>query len=152
MTAGPTTVEEYLRGVVPERRATVSAVRDLVNEHLPPGYDETIRWGMISWEVPLSRYPDTYNGQPLGVVALAAQKRYTSLYLMCAYIAPGGEAAIRTAYAEAGMKLDLGKSCLRFRSLDAFLPAAVVPLLEQASVDAFIASYEVARGTTSSRA
>ena len=145
-------MEEYLRGVAPERRATVSAVRDLVNEHLPPGYDETIRWGMISWEVPLSRYPDTYNGQPLGVVALAAQKRYTSLYLMCAYIAPGGEAAIRTAYAEAGMKLDLGKSCLRFRSLDAFLPEAVVPLLQQASVDAFITSYEAARGTKSARA
>jgi hypothetical protein len=149
---GPTTAEEYLRGLAPDRRTTVSAVRDLVNEHLPPGYAETIRWGMITWEVPLSRYPNTYNGQPLGVVALAAQKRYTSLYLMCAYIAPGGETTLRRAYAEAGMKLDLGKSCLRFKSLDAFLPEAVVPLLEQASVDAFIASYEAARGTTGSQA
>jgi hypothetical protein len=149
---GPTTAEEYLRGLAPDRRTTVSAVRDLVNEHLPPGYAETIRWGMITWEVPLSRYPDTYNAQPLGVVALAAQKRYTSLYLMCAYIAPGGETTLRRAYAEAGMKLDLGKSCLRFKSLDAFLPEAVVPLLEQASVDAFIASYEAARGTTGSQA
>lgn len=142
------TVEEYLSGLPDDRRAIVSTVRDLVNEHLPSGYDETMRWGMISWEVPLTRYPDTYNGQPLGAVALGAQKRYTSLYLMCAYIEPGGEAAIRKAYAEAGKKLDLGKSCLRFKSLDAFVPDAVVPALEQATVEAFVARYEARRGRT----
>ena len=121
-------------------------MRDLVNEHLPPGFEETMRWGMISWEVPLERYPDTYNGQPLNCVGLAAQKQYTSLYLSCTYIAPGGEESLRAAYAAAGMKLDFGKSCLRFKSLDRFLPEAVIPILEQSSVEALIDSYEAARG------
>jgi hypothetical protein len=139
-------VSEYLNELPPERAAVVSTVRDLVNEHLPAGFDETMRWGMISWEIPLERYSTTYNGQPLNVVALAAQKQYTSLYLMCAYIDPAGERRLRDAYAAAGMKLDFGKSCLRFKSLERFLPEAVIPILERSSVEALIESYEAARG------
>ena len=141
-----TTVAQYLNELQPDRATVVSAVRDLVNAHLPAGFDESMRWGMISWEVPLERYPNTYNGQPLNVVSLAAQKQYTSLYLMCAYIDPEGERRLRDAYAAAGMKLDFGKSCLRFKSLDRFLPEAVIPILEQSSVEALIESYEAARG------
>ncbi len=144
------TVSKYLSELPPERAAVVSTVRDLVNAHLPRGFDETMRWGMISWEVPLERYPDTYNGQPLSCVGLAAQKQHTSLYLSCTYIAPDGEESLRAAYAAAGMKLDFGKSCLRFRGLDRFLPAAVVPILEQSSVEALIGSYEAARGKRTS--
>ncbi len=140
------TVAQYLGELPPERAAVVSTVRDLVNEHLPPGFDETMRWGMISWEVPLERYQDTYNGQPLSVVSLAAQKQVTSLYLMCVYIDPNGERALRNVYAAAGMKLDFGKSCLRFKSLDRFLPEAVIPILERSSVEALIGSYAAARG------
>lgn len=141
-----TTVAQYLSELPSERAAVVATVRDLVNAHLPAGFDETMRWGMITWEVPLERYPNTYNGQPLNVAALAAQKQYTSLYLMCAYIDRNGERRLRDAYAAAGMKLDFGKSCLRFKSLDRFLPEAVIPILEQSSVEALIESYEAARG------
>ncbi len=140
------TVAAYLSELAPERATVIATVRDLVNEHLPAGFDETMRWGMISWVVPLSRYPDTYNGEPLSCVALAAQKQYTSLYLMCAYVAPGGEESLRAAYAAARIKLDFGRSCLRFKSLDRFVPEAVIPILEQSSVEALIASYETARG------
>ena len=143
------TVSQYLSELPPDRAAVVSTVRDLVNAHLPPGFDETMRWGMIGWEVPLERYPDTYNGQPLSCVGLAAQKQYTSLYLLCAYIDPDGERRLRDAYAAAGMKLDFGKSCLRFKTLDRFLPAAVIPILEESSVEALIGSYEAARSRTS---
>ncbi len=143
------TVAAYLGELAPDRAKVVAAVRDLVNQHLPPGFDETMRWGMISWDVPLARYPDTYDGQPLNCVALAAQKQYTSLYLMCAYITPGGEESLRAAYARAGVKLDFGKSCLRFKSLDRLLPEAVIPILERSTVEALIASYESARGQTS---
>ena len=129
-----------------ERAAVVSTVRDLVNAHLPAGFDESMRWGMISWEVPLERYPDTYNGQPLSVVSLAAQKQYTSLYLMCVYIDPDGERRLRDAYAEADVKLDFGKSCLRFKSLDRLVPEAVIAILERSSVEALIGAYEAARG------
>ncbi len=143
------TVSQYLTEMPPERAAVVSTVRDLVNEHLPAGFEETMRWGMISWEVPLERYPDTYNGQPLNCVGLAAQKQHTSLYLGCTYISPGGEESLRDAYAAAGVKLDFGKACLRFKSLDRFLPEAVIPILEQSSVEALIGSYEAATGRAS---
>jgi hypothetical protein len=140
------TVSQYLSELPPARADVVSTVRDLVNEHLPPGFDETMRWGMISWDVPLERYPDTYNGQPLNCVGLAAQKQHTSLYLGCTYIEQEGEESLRAAYAAAGVKLDFGTSCLRFKSLDRFLPEAVIPILERSSVDALIGSYEAARG------
>ena len=78
-------VEEYLDELPAERREAISAVRDVVNEHLPEGYDEVIASGMISWVIPLEDYPDTYNGQPLGVAALASQKSYMSLYLLGVY-------------------------------------------------------------------
>jgi Domain of unknown function (DU1801) len=142
-----TTVAAYLESLPEDRRAIIASVRALVNAHLPAGYDETMRFGMISWEVPLGRYPDTYNRQPLVAVALAAQKRHTSLYLSCVPIAAGAEAALRDAYAAAGLRLDMGTSCLRFRSLGELLPEAVIPVLEQASVDAFIATYEAGRSS-----
>ena len=66
-----------------ERRAVVAAVRDLVLKNLPDGYVETINWGMISYEVPLERYPATYNQQPLSFVAVAAQKNHYAIYLNC---------------------------------------------------------------------
>jgi hypothetical protein len=68
------TVEDYLAELPEDRRATISAVRDVVNENLPAGYRETMAFGMIGWGIPLEDYPDTYNGQPLGIAALASQK------------------------------------------------------------------------------
>jgi hypothetical protein len=61
----PKTVAEYLAGLPEERRSAMEAVRKLVRRNLPPGYRETLAWGGITYEVPLERYPDTYNGKPL---------------------------------------------------------------------------------------
>ena len=148
MQSDATTVAQYLADLPADRRAAIEAVRQTILANLPVGYEEAMNWGMITYQVPLDRYPDTYNGQPLNVVSLAAQKQHTSLYLMCAYIDPEGERRLREAYAAAGVKLDFGKSCLRFRSLDRFLPEAVIPILEQSSVEALIESHEAARGHT----
>ena len=71
-----TTVAEYLAGLPDERRATLSAVLAVVRENLPGGYAEGINWGMIAFEVPLDRYPSTYNKRPLAYAALAAQKNH----------------------------------------------------------------------------
>lgn len=79
------TVEEYLAELPEERRATVSAVRDVILANLPEGYDEGIQWGMITYSVPLEVSGKTYNGQPLAYVSLASQKNYLSLYLMGVY-------------------------------------------------------------------
>ena len=76
------TVSEYLAGLPPERCGVVEQVRDVILRHLPDGYVETMNWGMISYEIPLERYPDTYNKKPLSYAALAAQKRHYAVYLV----------------------------------------------------------------------
>lgn len=140
-----TTVDEYLAELPAERRAVAAALRKLIVEHLPKGYVETVNWGMPSYEVPLSRYPATYNGQPLGYVAFAAQKNGYSLYLSGVYMDPEREAALRAAFAEAGKKLDMGKACVRFKRLEDLPLEAIGGLIADVSVADFIAGYERSR-------
>ncbi len=139
------TVEAFLEALPADRRAVIASVRDLVNRHLPPGYVETMNWGMISWEIPLARYPVTYNKQPLGYVALAAQKHYCVLYLLGVYVDSQNEKNLRDAYARAGRKLSLGKCCLRFKKLDDLLQAEVGEIIASTPVEACIAHYEASR-------
>ena len=143
-------VDAYLAELPPQRRAVVSAVRDIVNAHIPPGYEEAMAYGMIGWSIPLSRYPVTYNKQPLSYAGLAAQKNNFALYLMCAYAESGQEQALRDAYAKAGRKLDMGKSCLRFKSLDDLLVEPIAASIASTSVEQFIARYEASRKLTKS--
>ena len=112
-----TTVEEYLSELPEERRTIVAAVRKVVLQNLPKGFQECMRWGMISYEVPLEESPTACNGQPLNYAALAAQKNHYALYLMCAGGPKVGE-MLREGFKKAGKKLDMGKSCVRFRKLD----------------------------------
>ena len=142
------TVEEYLDELAPEQRKVIAAVRDVVLRHLPEGYVETMNWGMISYEIPLERYPKTYNGQPLSYAALAAQKRHYALYLMNVYQSSKQEARIREAYEKSGKKLDMGKSCVRFRKLDDLPLDVIGEIIASTLPSEFIAQYEKARGVT----
>ena len=146
MPSNATTVEEYLAELPEDRREAISTVRDLVNEHLPEGYQESISFGMITWSVPLERLPDTYNGHPLGYIALANQKNYMTLYLMSAY--GGEETWFREEYAKSGKKLDMGKSCVRFKTLDHLALEPIAKAVERVPVDAYIARYREARAQT----
>ncbi len=141
-------VQDYLQELSPERREVIASVRDLVNKHLPKGYEETIASGMISWVIPLSRYPVTYNKQPLGYVALAAQKNNYALYFMCAYMSALDDENLRGTYEAAGKHLDMGKSCLRFRKREDLLDKAIARLVASTSVDETIRRYEAARKKT----
>tara|TARA_B100000315_G_scaffold259111_1_gene313687 strand:+ start:2260 stop:2532 length:273 start_codon:yes stop_codon:yes gene_type:complete len=82
------TVEEYMSELPEDRRQIISEVRKLILENIPEGYVETMNWGMISYEIPLEHYPETYNKQPLGLAALASQKNHMALYMMCVYMNP----------------------------------------------------------------
>jgi hypothetical protein len=104
-----------------------------------------MRWGMISYEIPLERYPDTYNGQPLLYAALAAQKHYYALYLMCVYQDPKLERLLRDGFARAGTKLDMGKSCVRFRKIEDLPLDTVGRIVAGTPPDQFIARYERVR-------
>lgn len=138
-------VPQYLAELPADRRAVVSKVRDMVNAHMPAGYVETMAFGMIGWGIPLSRYPDTYNKQPLGYVALAAQKNNYSLYLMGVYGVGEQEKKLRAAAAAQGKKLDMGKSCLRFKKAEDLPLDAIGELIASMSVDDYIAVYEASR-------
>ncbi len=112
------TVSEYLKSLPADRRKAISAVRTVIKNSLPPGYAEVISWGMITYEVPLKVEPETYNGKPLMFAALASQKNHMAIYLCSLYCLPGAEANFRAAWKATGRKLDMGKSCLRFKKLE----------------------------------
>ena len=140
-----TTVAGYLQDLPHERRAVVTTVRNLVLENLPAGYQETMNWGMISYEIPLERYPHTYNGQPLAYLMLAAQKHHYALYLMSVYQDPDQERWLREAFQRTGKKLDMGKSCLRFRKLSDLPLNVIGELVASTPPTEFIAKYEAIR-------
>ena len=140
------TVKEYLDELPADRRKVIAKVRSVVNKYLPKGYKETMNWGMICWEIPLSRYPVTYNKQPLGIVALAAQKNYYSLYLW-----PAQRKLLEAAFKTAGQKLDMGKSCLLFKSLDDIPLEAIGEILSRTPPEKVIALYEASRKPGTSR-
>lgn len=139
------TVADYIAELPPERAAVVSHVRDLVNKALPAGYREGMGYGMIGWVIPLDDYPDTYNGQPLAYAGLAAQKNHYSLYLTCVYASKERTERLRAAFAAAGKKLDMGKSCIRFKRIDQLDEDAIATEIASATPQQFIRLYEEAR-------
>jgi hypothetical protein len=139
------TVAAYLRELPPDRRAVVGAVRQLVLEHLPKGYEEAMNWGMITYQVPRKRFAGTANLQPLCYAALAAQKNYYSLYLMSLYVNPRELESFRAAFKAAGKKLDRGKSCVRFRRLEDLELPAVARLVAATRLEDFVKVFEASR-------
>ena len=139
------TVDEYLAELPEDRRAALDSVREAILEHLPEGYEETIQHGMIGYVIPLEKYPVTYNGQPLVFAALASQKNYMSLYLMNIYGDTGTEQWFVDQYRASGKKLDMGKSCVRFKRLEDLPIDLVGAAIARTSVAEFIERYEASR-------
>jgi hypothetical protein len=139
------TVDEYLAELPPERRSIVASVRDLVCRNLPEGYRETMNWGMISYEVPLERYPDTYNKQPLSYAALAAQRNNYTLYLNNVYQDGERKKWLEREFQQAGKKLDMGKSCLHFKRLEDLPLDVIARVIGSTPPEKFIEQYEASR-------
>ena len=112
------TVQEYLEEMTPDRRKAIEKVRDVILNNLPDGYEEVMNWGMITYQVPLEVYPDTYNKQPLMYAALANQKNHMAVYLTGIYMDEKLNQDFEEKYKETGKRYDVGKSCVRFRKLD----------------------------------
>jgi len=141
----PVEVENYFDDLSPKARAVLYPVTDVVRDAMPPGYRLEMGFGMPVWVVPLSTYPNTYNGRPLGYVSLAAQKNYHSLYLMALYGNPAADATFRAEWAETGLTLNMGKSCLRFRSLADIDLDIIARCVASVSVEQYLATYEAAK-------
>ena len=139
------TVKEYIEELPEYRRETIEKVRELILKHLPEGYQETINWGMISYEIPLDRYPDTYNNQPLSYLGLAAQRNYNALYLMPVYQDEKLEEWLSEEFEKANKKMDMGRSCLKFQTVDDLPIEAITKIIAHQTPDEFIESYEEKR-------
>ncbi len=117
MQSSAVSVNAYLKELDASRSSQIKKLVKLVRENIKPGFDEVMRWGMISYEVPMELSGDTYNHQPLNYAAIASQKQYISVYLSI-YSEPDGLAEFQKRWAKSGKKLNMGKSCVRFKSIE----------------------------------
>jgi hypothetical protein len=125
VTTTATTPEAYLASLPDDRRDAIALVRDTINAHLPPGFVEGMSHGMLGWAVPLDRFDDTYNGEPLGL-----------------------ERWFRERWAATGRKLDMGKSCVRFRSVDDLPLDVIGEVIARTDVDTYVERYREVRGSS----
>ena len=147
MPAQPASVKDYLDGLPEDRRKDLSKVRAAVNKGLPKGYKEGIQYGMTGWSVPHKLYPAGYHcdpKQPVPFAGLASQKNYMSLYLMCVYGDEGERAWFEKEWKKSGKKLDMGKSCIRFKTADDVPLDLITKAVSRLPVDTFLAGYEAA--------
>jgi hypothetical protein len=149
------TVAEYLASLPEDRRAAISAVRDVILKNLDKNYSEGMSYGMIGYAIPHSVYPPGYHcdpKQPLPFAGLASQKGHMSVYLMCLYGSPQEEKRFRDAWAKTGKKLDMGKSCIRFKKLDDLALDVLAEAIRRVPAKAYIAHYEKLLGSRSKEA
>ena len=137
-----TTPAAYLASLPPERRKVVAAVRAMIRKHLPDGYVETMNWGILSYEIPLSRYPVTYNKQPLAYMGLGAQKNNYVIHMMNVYAQPRLADQLAEGYKSAGKRLDMGKGCLRFKTIEDLPMDVLAGIVASTSVEEMIRVYE----------
>jgi hypothetical protein len=148
--AAPSTPAEYIASLPKDRAEQISLVRELILERLPEGYEEQIDFGMICYVIPLETYQETYNRHPLMYAALASQKRHMAVYLMNIY---GDDETLRwfnEGYVASGKKLDMGKSCVRFKKLDDLPLELIGDAIARTSVAEYIACYEASRAQMAS--
>jgi len=136
------TVEEYINALPAERQQAIGRVRAVILENLPQGYEEVMNWGMITYQVPLSVKPDTYNKRPLMYAALASQKNHMAVYLSNIYANPVSREAFEREYRATGKRYDVGKSCVRFRKLDDLPLKLIGKAIAQTEMQEFISDYE----------
>lgn len=147
MQSKATTIEQYLNELPEERKVVISQVRDVILENLPNGYLEVMNWGLITYEVPLSICPDTYNKKPLLYAALASQKNHMAVYLSGVYINEKLRLQFENEYKTTGKKIDMGKSCVRFKKLEHLPLELIGKAIANFEVQEFIEVYKTGRSS-----
>lgn len=147
MSTSPPTVEAYLSELPPDKREAIETIRKVILKNLPKGYEEGMQYGMIGYYVPHSVYPPGYHcdpKQPLPLASLAARKSHMSLSLMSCYGDTQEAAWLRDAWKKSGRKLDMGKACIRFKTLDDVPLDVVGQAFKRVPVKDYIAQVEAA--------
>ena len=138
MKSNATTIATYLAEMPEERRTSIEKVRQIILDNLPEGYEEVLNWGMITYQVPLEVFPDTYNKKPLMYAALANQKNHMAVYLTSIYMDEKLNQDFEEKYKQTGKRYDVGKSCVRFRKLDDLPLSLIGETIQSLSMDEFI--------------
>ncbi len=131
------TVKEYVASLPDDRRKAVAKVRATIRKNLPKGFVETYNWGMISYEIPANKSP-LNDGKPLMYAALASQKNHMAVYLSSVFAADDIRDWFVEEYTATGKKLDMGKSCVRFKKLDDLPVELIGEVIARTSVEDFI--------------
>ena len=134
-------VSEYINSLPEERKQAIQKVRKVILDNLPNGIEENMNWGMISYEIPLSIHPDTYNKQPLMFAALASQKNHMAVYLSGIYSYDKLREQFIDDYKKTGKRMDMGKSCVRFRKVEELPLELVGKAISASSIEDFINIY-----------
>ena len=145
MTSSAKTVPEYLANLPPDRRTAISGVREVILSNLPKGYEEMMQYGMIGYVVPHSIYPAGYHcdpTKPLTYAMLGSQKNHMAIYLCHVYGHKETEVWFRKAFTATGKKLDMGKSCVRFKNLEQLPLDVIGQVIARTPVDKYIACVE----------
>jgi len=145
MPSQPASVKAYLDNLPDDRRKALRKVRAAVNKGLPKGYKEGIQYGMIGWFVPHRVFPAGYHcdpKQPLPFASLASQKNHMALYLMCVYSDGKQRAWFEKAWKKTGKRLDMGKSCVRFKRIEDVPLDVITETIARVPVADYVAHYE----------
>ena len=138
MKSSAATIQQYLAEMPEDRQEAITQVRETILNNLPEGYEEAINFGMITYQVPLEVYPDTYNKKPLMYAALANQKNHMAVYLTGIYMDEDLYQDFEEKYRDTGKRYDVGKSCVRFRKLEDLPLELIGESIGAISMDEFI--------------
>lgn len=146
MTIKAASVKEYLENIPEERKAAFNRLRDTIVENIPKGFEECLNYGMIGYVVPLSTYPDGYHCNPklpLPFANIASQKNFIALYHSGVYANPEVYKWFVEEYPKhCKYKLDMGKSCVRFKKIEDIPYDLIAQLMQKFTVDQWIELYE----------
>ncbi len=149
MQSAAKTVAQYLAELPGDRRAAVEAVRRVIRANVSAEIEEVMQYGMISYVIPHRVFPDGYHcdpTQPVPYAAVASQKQHLAIYLMAPYISGEGDRWIRAEYEKKGKKLDMGKSCIRFKRLEELDLDVLAGAIARAPARAYLQEYVLKAG------
>ena len=139
-------IQTYLEKVPDERKIAFEKLFNAIHDNLPPGFQLTEAYGMLTWVVPLSSYPAGYHcapGTPLPFLSLASQKNFLAFYHMGIYADKDLLEWFQESYTQhAKYKLDMGKSCVRFKKMDDIPYGIIAELSAKISPEMWIEKYE----------
>ena len=146
MQSKATTVEAYIAELPEDRQKMINEFRKVIKKNMPKGFQECMNYGMIGWVVPHSKYPGGYHcnpKDPLPFMGLASQKNSVNFYHMGIYGDPKLLKWFTDEHTKASSKkLDMGKSCVRYKKAEDIPLKLIGELAAKISVDDWIARYE----------